>query len=152
MDNKRLMRAQMNHEFDGLRKIKIPAPKKGWIKAIREALSMSTRQLAARLKCSQPRIIQMEQNEINETLSLKALRDVAHALECDFVYYLIPKKSLEEMIHEQALKIAKKRLDFVAHSMKLEAQQVGSTAQQLQLELEAEHLLQKPSKLWNEIL
>jgi predicted DNA-binding mobile mystery protein A len=150
MENKKLMRLQLDKEFENIRNIKYSRPNSGWIKVLREALAMSTRQLAKRLHCSQSRIVQMEQNEIHETLSLHALRQAAHALECELVYFLIPKKSLDDIMRDHACTIAKKRLKFTAHSMGLEAQTVDTQTQQLQLELEIEALLQKPSKLWNE--
>ena len=38
-------------------------PPRGWLRAIREALGMTGAQLAARLKVSQPRIVEMENAE-----------------------------------------------------------------------------------------
>ena len=55
-------------------------PPKGWLRAIRDALGMTTRQLAARLGVSQPRVVALEKGEVDETLTLAGLRRAAAAL------------------------------------------------------------------------
>src|ERR1700720_1375648 len=100
-------------------------PVRGWIKAIREALGMSTAQLAKRLRIKQPSIIALEQSEAKGTIELATLRRVAEALDCTLVYALVPKKPLEAMVREQAHKVARRRLQSVEHSMALERQAVS---------------------------
>lgn len=99
-------------------------PVRGWVKAIREALGMSTAQLAKRLGVKQPSVVAMEQSEAKGTIELATLRRVAEALDCTLVYALVPNKPLEQTIRERARLFARHRLDPVEHSMMLEDQKV----------------------------
>lgn len=91
-----------------------------WIKTIRETLGMTALQLAKRLGVTQPRVFKMEQNENN--LKISTMKKVAEGLNCHFVYALVPKKSLENTLKNQALKKAKELLKDVNASMALENQ------------------------------
>ena len=48
-------------------------PERGWLRAIRQALGMTTAQLAKRLDVSQPRIVEIEKGEADRTITLKSL-------------------------------------------------------------------------------
>jgi predicted DNA-binding mobile mystery protein A len=99
-------------------------PVRGWIKAIREALGMSTAQLAQRLKIKQPSLVQLEQSEAKGTIELRTLRRVAAALDCTLVYALVPNKPLEAMVRDRARAFGLRRRESVEHSMLLENQKV----------------------------
>ncbi len=101
-------------------------PVRGWIKAIREALGMSTAQLAKRLRVKQPSVIALEQSEAKGTIELATLRRVAEALDCTLVYALVPNKPLEAMVRDKARAFVRRRLEPVEHSMALENQKVTS--------------------------
>ncbi|MBA3007293.1 MAG: helix-turn-helix domain-containing protein [Desulfocapsa sp.] len=66
--------------FGEAKRVQFPA--KGWIRAVREALGMSGKQLAQRLHVSQPRVYKLEQSEPSGALTLKTMRQVAEALDC----------------------------------------------------------------------
>ncbi len=100
-------------------------PAKGWIKAVREALGMTTEQLARRLRIKQPSVIALERSEVKGSIELATLRRVAEALDCTLVYALVPNKSLETTIYERAREFARRRLEPVEHSMLLEDQKVA---------------------------
>jgi len=102
------------------------APVRGWIKAIREALGMSTAQLAKRLKIKQPSLVELEQSEAAGTIELQTLRRVAAALGCTLVYALVPNKPLETMVRDRARAFERRRREHVEHSMQLEDQKVTS--------------------------
>src|ERR1017187_1256120 len=99
-------------------------PVRGWIKAIREALGMSTAQLAKRLGVKQPSVVALEQSEAKGTMELATLRRVADALDCTLVYALVPNKPLEATVRDRARTFARRRLQPVEHSMLLEDQKV----------------------------
>jgi predicted DNA-binding mobile mystery protein A len=99
-------------------------PVKGWIKAVREALGMTTEQLAQRLKVKQPSVVQLEQSESKGSIELATLRRVAEALDCTLVYALIPKKPLEQTVRARARAFISRRHAPVEHSMLLEDQAV----------------------------
>lgn len=99
-------------------------PARGWIKAVREAIGMTTAQLAKRMGIRQPSVVALEQSEGRGTIELATLRRVAEALDCTLVYALIPNKPLEATIRERARVFARRRWIPVEHSMLLEDQQV----------------------------
>ena len=100
------------------------SPPRGWIKAIREALGMTTAQLAKRLGISQPSVIALEKSEAKGTIELATLRRVAEALDCRLVYALVPRTTLELAIRDRARAFARGRRAAVEHSMLLENQKV----------------------------
>jgi predicted DNA-binding mobile mystery protein A len=109
-------------------------PIRGWIRAIREALGMTSAQLAKRLKVSQPAIATIEQSEAKGTIQLATLRRVAAAMNCTLAYTLVPNKSLETTVRDQARKVARRRLQSVDHTMLLENQQSKSSALEAQID------------------
>jgi predicted DNA-binding mobile mystery protein A len=100
------------------------APVRGWVKAIREALGMTTAQLAKRMGVRQPSVFALEQSEVRGTIELATLRRAAEALDCTLIYALIPNKPLEATVRERARAFARRRRMPVEHSMLLEDQQV----------------------------
>jgi predicted DNA-binding mobile mystery protein A len=128
---------------------KVQLPPKGWIRAVREVLGMSGKQLAGRLHVSQPRVHKLEQSEPSGALTLKSMRQVAEALDCVFVYALVPRSSLEETVRTQARTVAGERLQRVSHSMLLEAQGLSTKEQQASLDDAIEELAREtPKDLW----
>ncbi len=101
-------------------------PPRGWIKAIRESLGMTTAQLGRRLGVSQPRAVAIENAETKGSITLDSLERAAHALDCRLVYTLVPRKPLEDLVKERASLLAKKRLKSTSHSMALEAQELDA--------------------------
>lgn len=126
-------------------------PPKGWIKAIREALGMTTTQIANRLGVVQSRAVAIEQAEAKGTITLNSLKKAANALDCRLEYVLVPRKPLNQLITGRAERLAKKRLKSTSHSMALEAQSVETADEQEQLKLMIKNLLDKAgSELWEE--
>jgi predicted DNA-binding mobile mystery protein A len=99
-------------------------PMRGWIKAVREALGMTTAQLAIRMGVKQPSIVELERSEAKGSIQLATLRRVAKALDCTLVYALVPNKPLETMVRERAGEFVRRREAPVEHSMLLEDQKV----------------------------
>ena len=97
-------------------------PPQGWIRTIREALGMTSSQLACRMAVSQPRIIHMEKNEQN--LKISTLEKTAAALGCRFVYAFVPVQPIEKTLREKARKKAEEIMYKVNINMALENQQV----------------------------
>ena len=131
------------------RSLRSPPPPVGWLRAIRQALGMTTRQLASLAGVTQPAVADAERIEAKGDISLKTLRRYAAALECELVYALVPLKSLEEKVNARAARIARDQVERVRHSMQLEQQ---GTSDEL-LEQEVEDLKRKllegrRSRLW----
>jgi len=103
---------------------KLEAPVRGWIRAIRGALGMTTKQLANRLGVKQPSVIALEKSEAKGSIELATLRRVAEALDCTLVYLLVPNKTLEATVRDRARAFERRRRAPIEHSMRLEDQAV----------------------------
>jgi predicted DNA-binding mobile mystery protein A len=126
-------------------------PPRGWIKAIREALGMTTAQLARRLGVSQPRAVTIEKAEKEKSITLATLERAAHALDCRLVYTLVPTTSLDGLVADRARCLAKKRLETTRHSMMLEAQGVDTADEKEQFKRLVKQLIEKAgSDLWED--
>ena len=126
-------------------------PPRGWIKAIRESLGMTTAQLAKRLGVSQPRVLGIEKAEVSGAIKLESLERAARALDCRLVYALVPRKPLESLVEDRARNLARKRLRATSHSMALEDQRVDQVDEQEHLERLVQKLLDQPgSALWED--
>lgn len=126
-------------------------PSKGWLHTIRQALGMTTTKLAQRLGINQSRIIQLEQAEANDSITLRTLSKAAEAMGCRFIYALVPKDSLENILRRQARILAEQQLERIHHSMLLEQQSVSPEQKEEQLNRLTEELFQAlGSQLWNE--
>lgn len=126
-------------------------PPRGWVRAIREALGMTTAQLARRLGIAQPSVVGLEKAEASKAITLETLERAARALDCTLVYALVPRKPLETVVHERAGDKARARLRTISHSMTLEDQRVREDDEREQLERLVQKLLEGPgSALWDE--
>jgi predicted DNA-binding mobile mystery protein A len=122
-------RSHLDNRFNRLGPVtRFTPPVRGWIKAVREALGMSSAQLAKRLKVKQPSVIALEQSEAKGAIELATLRRVAAVLDCTLVYALVPNKPLDLMVRDRARTFARRRLEPVQHSMLLENQRVTPKA------------------------
>lgn len=126
-------------------------PPRGWVKAIREALGMTTAQLAKRLDVSQPRVVEIEKAEAKGAITLDSLERAAQALNCRLVYAIVPKTSLDELVEERARLLAEKRLASARHTMALEAQGVDMSDEQEQFKQLVRRIVeQSGSALWED--
>ncbi len=124
-------------------------PRRGWVKAMQEALGMTNVQLAKRLKLKAQTIEDMQTYEARGTIKLDTLRKLAEALGCRVVYAVVPLKPIDEIRRARASEVARQQLRHVFHSMNLENQGVGSVAEQKEIERLTEELLAgNPKKLW----
>ena len=126
-------------------------PPKGWIRAIREALGMTTAQLGKRIGVTQSRAFDIEKAEVSGKLTLDSLERAAHALNCRLVYALVPREPLESIAEDRALRLARSKLKSTSHSMALEDQRVNREDEERQIKELARRLIeQSGSALWEE--
>ena len=149
---KQVIRDQYRSKIDQLVDIKqIRRPKEGWIRTLRKALGMSGPQLATRLAVSKSQASQMERMETEDRITLKQLRRVADVLDCDLVYALVPRQSIETAIRERARQKAEKLVGRTDIQMKLEAQQLSSDKLVVQVKMETDRLVSEmPRDLWED--
>ncbi len=143
---------QLDKKLKALREnMPIQRPKGGWIRTLREALGMTTQQLADRLDVSQSAVTQYEQREVDDGISLRTLRKVAAGLECDLVYAFVPRNGLQEILEKRAGELAEHRLEQVSQTMRLEDQEISSQERERRLREYSEELLREDRrKLWDE--
>ena len=97
-------------------------PPRGWVRAIREALGMTTAELGQRMGLTQSRVSQIERSEELGSIRLDTLERAAQALNCQVRYVFVPNEPLEQMVQRQARLRAQAEVDAVTHTMALEDQ------------------------------
>jgi predicted DNA-binding mobile mystery protein A len=144
------VRAREALEVDLARHRAMPtvAPRTGWIRAVRDALGMSTRELAERIGVSKARINQIERGERERTLTLATLDRVAAGLGCRVEYVLVPELPLPDMVQERARVRAEINVAVVDHTMALEDQRPTRAWVDRRVEEEAERLVDRRG-LWS---
>lgn len=102
-------------------------PTRGWLRAVREATGINQQALAKRLGVKRQSYARFEETEAQATISLASLQKAANALDCEVVYYLVPRPKLAGTYTELAMKHDPKlkHLQASEHSMALEGQAVG---------------------------
>ena len=144
---RKLMCEQLKQQLKPFDNITIPA--EGWIKTIRQAMGMTTSQLAKRSNLSRPRILRIEKDEMLKHVTLSTLEKVAEGLDCRVVYALVPQKDLLTAIDQQAEQYITNQLQSISHSMLLEDQKVADNMQKKQKEMLKEEVLKNNIKdIW----
>ena len=142
----------LDKRFSTLRSLaRTPRPPMGWLRAIRDALGMTTAQFGRRLGVSQPRIIELEKSEVSGGVTLHTLQRAAEALGCRLVYAIVPEQPLAEIVKERAALVADRQSSAVEHTMRLEDQAVKdkTAARELRQQM-IEDLLKRPARLWDD--
>jgi predicted DNA-binding mobile mystery protein A len=110
-------------------------PKLGWIKTIRIALSMSGASLARRMGLQRSSVANLEKAEYDGGITLRKLQEVAGAMDCELIYYLVPKPTVDnpkplinDIIRKQAQIKASGIVKRASTQMMLENQELTKTA------------------------
>ncbi len=151
MNKIKLIREQLDASLQRLSPLlDVTAPPKGWIRAIRDALGMTAKQLADRLDVAQQAVARIEKEELAGSVTIKTMRRIAERLDCVFVYGVVPRTSLEETVSRQAKKVATRRLAQASQTMSLENQALSRRENEQALSDLADELIRTlPSDLWN---
>ena len=145
MINKTIFRRSYKKKFDTLKKVVIEIPPQGWLRTIRELLGMTTTQFAKKIGVSQPRVFNMEKNE--KKLKISTMEKIADSLNCDFVYAIVPRENIDDIIYNQAKREALKILKNVNRNMGLENQSIDS--EELLEDVIKELLNGNIARIWN---
>jgi predicted DNA-binding mobile mystery protein A len=147
---KKLIRDQLDTRLNQVRPF-TSANENGWIKIIREALGMSTKQLGKKVGIDQSRISRLENAEIEGDLKLSSLKKIAEGLNMRLVYFFVPEEGLEQMVYNQARAIAQKRMSKVNQTMRLEDQELTEKDKVKALDdLTQRILIDEPKDFWDE--
>jgi predicted DNA-binding mobile mystery protein A len=142
---------ELDHELDRVRSAGRLGQRDGWLRAIREALGMSMAQFGRRLGLPRQGVLALEQREASGAVTLRTLREAAAALDAELVYAIVPRRSLGQMLEEQARRKAGEELSLLAQAMPPERPQgrVEDRGAELQRRT-AEWLLARPRALWDD--
>ncbi len=146
-----LARKQLERRLAPLREMALTAPPKGWVKAIREALGMTARQLAARMGVAPSRVAAIEKAEISGATTLKTLRHVAAAMDCAFVYAFVPVEPLDDILRKRATLKVEADVARLDHTMRLENQALLAPDLEAERQRMVEHALSGSLRgLWDD--
>ena len=144
-----LTRKQLDRKLKPLHLLRrLEAPSGGWIRAIRMSLGLSGVSFARRLGVTPASVADLERSESSGSVSLNSLRKAAAAMDCDLVYAIVPRSTLEDILKKRAGEKARALLGYVGHSMTLEAQAVEPAQARQQIATLAKNLLNNPKVLW----
>jgi predicted DNA-binding mobile mystery protein A len=121
-DQTLLARKNLDRRLSKLNREAVIVPPFGWVRAIREALGLSPQKLADRMGVTRPRVNTLEKAEVTGSTTIKTLREAAEAMNCTFVYAIVPSTTLDDILREQAAKKADIELARYHHTMRLENQ------------------------------
>jgi predicted DNA-binding mobile mystery protein A len=115
------------------------------------ALGMSMQQLGKKLTVSRQNILDIEKREKDGAITIKSLREIAKALDMQFVYGFVPNAgSLDSLIENRAKELAKEIVLRTAQTMKLEDQENSPQRIQKAIEERTEKLKKEiPKILWD---
>lgn len=130
---------------------KVAAPPTGWIKAARTTIGMSLQQLGNRLSITKQSVMDTERREKEGSITLRALRETARALDMQLIYGLVPNDgSLEALIDRKARELALQIVLRTSNTMKLEDQE--NTKQRIEKAIQERAVAIKnemPKILWD---
>ncbi|MBN2789697.1 MAG: mobile mystery protein A [Candidatus Delongbacteria bacterium] len=152
MKKTKLLLHQTDQKINYLKKAKgVTVPKSGWINAIRSALNMSLSQLSKKLGMSKQAANQIEQREVEGSITLSGLKKYAEVMNMKFVYGFIPNEgSLENMIEKRAYEIAKDIVNRTSVNMSLEDQKNSEARLKKAVKERAEEIKREmPKYLWD---
>jgi predicted DNA-binding mobile mystery protein A len=115
------------------------------------ALGITLQQLANRLSVSKQSVRSMEQREIEGGITLQSMRELARALDMQFVYGFVPKDgTLDALIERRAREIAREIVSRTSNSMQLEDQQNSAERLRQAVNEHTEALIREmPKFLWD---
>jgi predicted DNA-binding mobile mystery protein A len=142
-------RDKVNQAYHELGSLSLPP--EGWLKTVRHALGMSGTQLAKRLGVTKSRVSKAEQGEMTGSITIKTMQSMAEAMNCRFVYAVVPDQEIEEMIKKRALQNAREQVRSASTHMALEAQTLSDDQLIFEIDRIASEMVEKmPSDLWSD--
>ncbi len=122
----------------------LEVPSEGWLATVRKALGMSVVQLAQRRGVTRNQISKLERTELDCAVTLGTMKKMAEAMDCRFVYAVVPRDDVETLIDEQARKKALKLVSKAGQHMALEAQSLSNEQIRFEVDRLTQELKDKP--------
>ena len=126
-------------------------PSSGWINTIRTSIKMTLDQLGSRIGTTKQGAKKVEEREADGSITIKALKEAANALDMDFVYGFKPRQgTIFKMIDEAARKKATEIVMRTSRTMELEDQKVSKERLSQAIKDKAEEISSNlPKYLWD---
>ncbi len=126
-------------------------PKEGWLRTVRNSLNMSGAQLARRMLVTRALISNTEKAELSGGVTLKTMQQMAEAMNCRFIYAIVPEHDIEDVITKRARSKAMEQVKATTTHMALEDQALSREQMEFEIERLAKDMVEKmDSKLWND--
>jgi len=150
-NQKKIVIEQLDRKLKPFYEIKnIEVPERGWVYAIRTAMNMTLQQLGHKLKITIQGVKDIEKRELSGSISIKSLKEVAKALDMQFVYGFVSNhNSIEKFIELKAMELAKK---MVLNSLNAASENKELSEADIQREIEdfaSEIKREIPKSLWD---
>jgi predicted DNA-binding mobile mystery protein A len=99
-------------------------PARGWLRAVREAIGLSQKEVATRMMVKRQSYAQFEAAEQSGSISLSSMRRAAEAMDCELVCFVIPRETVAHSFRDlaQIHDPAARHLKATDHSTALKAQ------------------------------
>jgi predicted DNA-binding mobile mystery protein A len=137
---------QLEKLLSSISSLHINRPQRGWIETIRSLRKITLRELAPKVGVSYQTIAKLEQSEAEDRITLKRLRELGAALDCELVYALVPKQGkIRDLVEGKVRDEISKHVKAVEHTMALEGQAVGDDLEK-KIEDETQRALEMKSK------
>ncbi|HRD58566.1 MAG TPA: mobile mystery protein A [Ferruginibacter sp.] len=152
MKNNKLLIQQFDNKVPAFATVqKFIVPSTGWLKTIRTSLGMSMQQLGNKLNITRQSVKDIERREAEGSITLKALKETAKAMDMQLVYGFVPNDgSLENLIERKAREMAVKIVMRTNTSMILEDQGNSEARLEKALEERTKEIMEKmPKALWD---
>ena len=96
-------------------------PARGWLRAVRDAIGLTQREVAEKAGVKRQSYAQFETAEERGSISVASLRRAAGAMDCELVYFIVPRESVARTYLglAQAHDPAHRHLKATEHSMSL---------------------------------
>ena len=128
-DIAQILRRGLDERLSVLRSVSKGAkkPARGWLRAVRDAIALSQGEVSRKLGIKRQSYSGLELAEERGTVSLNSLQRAAEAMDCDLIYFIVPRESVAGTYSELARIHDPKfrHLEASEHSMALEGQSVG---------------------------
>lgn len=129
----------------------IQKPSEGWLVLLRKALGMSGNQVARRMGVSRNAIYQAERNEPEGAITIAQMQKIADAMGGEFIYAVVPKGSVRDVIRERAREKAEARIRRASAHMALESQSLTKQQTKRRIDDLAEELARDmPPDFWED--
>ena len=135
----------------GTRVRNMTVPPEGWLCTARKALGMSAAQLARRLGVTRAQVSNTEKGELTGSVTLKTLQTMAESMGYRFIYVIVPREKVENILADRAKKKATRLVEETHKHMALEDQALSDKQIALEIErLQQDLLRNMPSDFWDD--